>query len=91
MGERVGLDLYTVVQQLRPNWLTIRGQATPTGGVRQVRVVIDGTVQPGGPEVLRTLRGTQVQELRYLSGQDATTRYGMDVEGGVIEVTTLRG
>jgi hypothetical protein len=91
MGERAAQDLYTIVQQLRPNWLSIRGQATPMGGVRQVRVVIDGTLQPGGAEVLRTLRGTQVDELRYLTGQDATTRFGMDVEGGVIVVTTLKG
>jgi len=90
IGERRTLDVYTVVEQLRPNWLRARGQATPTGGVRLVQVVVDGTIQPGGVEVLRTLRGSQVQEIRYLSGQDATTRYGLDVEGGVIVVTTFR-
>ena len=90
IGERRTLDVYTVVEQLRPNWLRARGQATPTGGVRLVQVVVDGTIQPGGLQVLRTLRGSQVQEIRYLSGQDATTRYGLDVEGGVIVVTTFR-
>jgi hypothetical protein len=90
IGERRTLDVYTLVEQLRPNWLRARGQATPTGGVRLVQVVVDGTIQPGGLEVLRTLRGSQVQEIRYLSGQDATTRYGLDVEGGVIVVTTFR-
>jgi hypothetical protein len=87
----MGLDVYEIVRQLRPSWLQIRGQATPTGGVRRVQVVVDGTLQPGGVEVLRTLRGSQVQEIRHLSGQDATTRYGLDVEGGVIVVTTDRG
>jgi len=91
IGDRSGLDLYEIVRQLRPSWLQSRGQATPTGGVRQVQVVVDGTLQPGGVGVLRTLRGAQVQELRHLSGQDATTRYGLDVEGGVIVVTTDRG
>lgn len=91
IGSRASLDLYTLVQQLRPNWLRTRGQATPTGGVRTVTVAIDGTLQPGGPEVLRTLRGNQVTLIRFLSGQDATTRYGLDVEGGVIEVRTGAG
>lgn len=91
IGDRMGLDVYEIVRQLRPNWLQIRGQATPTGGVRRIQVVVDGTLQPGGVEVLRTLRGSQVQEIRHLSGQDATTRYGLDVEGGVIVVTTDRG
>ncbi len=91
IGSRASLDLYTLVQQLRPNWLRTRGQATPTGGVRTVTVAIDGTLQPGGPEVLRTLRGNQVMLIRFLSGQDATTRYGLDVEAGVIEVRTGAG
>ena len=91
IGDRMGLDLYDLVRQLRPSWLQIRGQATPTGGVRRVQVAVDGTLQPGGVAVLRTLRGSQVEELRYLSGQDATTRFGLDVEGGVIVVTTDRG
>lgn len=90
IGERRTLDVYTVVEQLRPNWLRSRGQATPGGGVRVVRVVIDASLQPGGVEILRTLRAAQVQEIGYLSGQDATTRYGLDVEGGVIVVTTHR-
>lgn len=88
IGSRASLDLYTLVQQLRPNWLRSRGQATPTGGVRTVAVAIDGTLQPGGLEILRTLRGNQVTSIRFLSGQDATTRYGLDVEAGVIEVRT---
>jgi len=90
MGERAEQDLYTIVQQFRPSWMQIRGQATPVGGVRTVQVVVDGSVQPGGLEVLRSYRGNQVEELRYLNGQDATQRYGMDVEAGVIVVTTLR-
>lgn len=91
IADRGSLDLLTVVQQLRPSWLQNRGQATPVGGVRQVRVVIDGRLQPGSVEVLRSLRGAEVQELRYLRGRDAQTRYGMDTEGGVIVVTTDRG
>jgi len=91
IGERMGLDVFEVVRQLRPSWLQVRGQATPIGGVRRVQVVIDESLQPGGVEALRSLRGSQVEEIRFLSGQDATTRYGLDVEGGVIVVRTDRG
>ncbi len=91
IGDRGALDLYSVVQQLRPNWLQSRGQVTPVGGARTVRVVIDGRLQPGAVEVLRSLRGTEVHELSYMSGQDAQTRFGMDTEAGVIIVTTERG
>ncbi|MEZ4416580.1 MAG: hypothetical protein R3E10_12605 [Gemmatimonadota bacterium] len=88
IGTRSNLDLYTLVSQMRPQWLRGRGQMTPVGGLRSVRVVIDSSLQPGGADVLRTLRGSQVTRIRYLNGQDATTRYGLDVEAGVIEVTT---
>lgn len=91
IGERMGLDALEVVRQLRPSWLQVRGQATPNGGVRRVQVVIDESLQQGGVEALRALRGSQVEEMRFLSGQDATTRYGLDVEGGVIVVRTDRG
>ena len=90
IGDRSALDLYTLVEQLRPNWLRTRGQ-TSMAGTGGVRVAIDGTLQAGGVDVLRSLRGAQVREVSFLSGQDATTRYGLDVGAGVIAVTTERG
>ncbi len=90
IGDRSGLDLYTLVEQLRPNWLRTRGQAS-MGGMGGVRVAVDGTLQPGGVDVLRSLRGAQVREVSFLSGQDATTRFGLDVDAGVIVVSTERG
>jgi len=90
IGDRGSLDLYTLVEQLRPNWLRTRG-VTSMSAAGGVRVAVDGTLQSGGVEVLRSFRGAQVREVRYLSGQDATTRYGLDVGAGVIVVTTERG
>ena len=90
IGDRSALDLYTLVEQLRPNWLRARG-VTSMSAASGVRVAIDGTLQSGGVEVLRSLRGAQVREVRFLSAQNATTRYGLDVDAGVIEVTTERG
>jgi hypothetical protein len=38
---------------------------------------------------LKTIPASQVQEIRYLSARDATTRYGLDVPAGVLEVTLI--
>jgi len=43
-----------------------------------------------GPDVLRSLRVENIDEMRYLNAQDATTRYGTGYLGGVIEVVHKR-
>ncbi len=53
----------------------------PTAGV-----FVDGT-EVGGIEELRQLQSNTVEEIRYLSGTDAQTKYGPRFPAGVIEVT----
>jgi hypothetical protein len=77
------LDLFQVIRQLRARWLTSRGRGTPV-------IVVDGTPRQGGTDELRSLRVSDVQELRYLSASDATTRFGTGYEAGAILVTTRR-
>jgi len=77
------LDLFQVIRQLRARWLTSRGRGTPV-------VVVDGAPRQGGIEELRSLRVSDVQELRYMSASDATTRFGTGYEAGAILVTTRR-
>lgn len=83
----VTFDAYTIIQRYRPRWLQIRGSTTVNGRV-EIAVIIDGTRQQGGVEILRSLRGTDVDEIRYLNARDATTRYGTDMTAGAIEVIT---
>jgi hypothetical protein len=83
------LDLFSVIQQLRPRWLTQRTPMTFAGSTL-VAVIIDGIRQNGSAEVLRSLPVTTVQEARYLSAADATTQYGTDMAGGAIVVQTKR-
>ena len=53
----------------------------PTAGV-----FIDGT-EAGGIDELRQIQSNTVEEIRYLSGIDAQTKYGPRFPAGVIEVT----
>ena len=53
----------------------------PTAGV-----FIDGT-EAGGIDELRQIQSNTVEEIRYLSGTDAQTKYGPRFPAGVIEVT----
>lgn len=81
------LDVYSIIQRRRPQWLRVRGAITTSGPV-SIAVIIDGTRQQGGVDILRSLRGGEVQELRYMSASDATTRFGTDMTGGAILVVT---
>jgi outer membrane cobalamin receptor len=83
-------DAYDVVQRIRPEFLRQRGASSIQGGSQLAVVYVDG-VRRGGPEALRQLRATEVEEIRFVSGTDATTRYGTDHGGGAIEVRSRRG
>jgi hypothetical protein len=77
------LDAYDAIRRLRPQWLNSRGGSSP-------QVLVDGTRQPGGLESLRSIRSSEIQEMRYMSSSDATTRFGTGFDGGAILVTTRR-
>ncbi len=77
------LDCYEAIERLRPNWLRSRSSTPP-------RIMVDGSRQAGGLDVLRSYRTSDIQEMRFISGTDATTRYGTGYDGGVIVLTTRR-
>jgi hypothetical protein len=77
------LDAFDAVRRLRPMWLRSRGGASP-------QVLIDGNRQPGGFDALRSIRSSEIQEMRFMSASDATTRFGTGFDGGAILVTTRR-
>lgn len=77
---------YEAVQQLRPNFMRARSTASRTSAYPVV--YIDG-MRKGSLETLRLIRAAEVAEIRYLSALDATTRYGLNVEAGIIEVTSI--
>jgi len=79
-------NAYDAVQKLRPAYLRPR----PSGmNSRSMAVVFIDGIRRGAPEILRTVASTVVAEIRFLSAAEATTRYGLDLDGGVIDVTLV--
>jgi hypothetical protein len=72
----------------RPQYLRDRGVGlfNDTSPVRAL-VYLDGSML-GDLRTLRSINMSSVMEIRYMSGADATTRYGMNHSGGVILIKT---
>jgi hypothetical protein len=77
------LSAYQAIQRLRPRWLRTRLGRAPVP-------IIDGAPRRDLRD-LQTIRATEVEEMRFMSAADATTRYGTGYDGGAILVTTLKG
>jgi hypothetical protein len=89
LEEYAQLDLYTALERERPRWLRQRSAVSVTGPVPVV-VYIDN-IRMGGVEVLRNVSVDALEWVRFVSASDATTRFGLGVVSGVIEVTTKSG
>ena len=81
-------NLFQAIDRLRPRWLRVRS-VTSIQGAAPIMVYHDN-VRAGGIEVLYNIRIEGVQEARFVNATDATTRYGMGVPSGVIEVISAR-
>jgi len=93
-------NAFQVVEKLRPEFLVsmARQHTLGRGAVQQpdlgysqpdpeptAAVFVDGT-EMGGVDELRRIQSTVVEEIRYLSGSEAQTKYGPRFPAGVIEV-----
>ena len=79
---------YEAVRQLRPQWLQSRGpDLTSVGGRPSARVAVDNVMR-GGHDELNGFDVNNVWEIHFISASDATTRWGVGVSGGIIEVIT---
>lgn len=84
-------NAYDVVRALRPEFLRSRGVASVRSGSPEYAIVYVDGVRTGGLGELRRVPREQLEEIRYLSGSDATTMYGTGHGGGAILVVTKRG
>lgn len=80
-------NAYEVVRALKPQWLRARRSPSMGSGPVEPVVFLDGR-RYGPLDTLRDFRLLDVQEIRYLSPPDATTRYGTGYDGGIINVRT---
>ena len=82
--------VYEAVRALRPRWLQARAGATFQSREQQTaRVYIDGQLR-GELGEMWNLLPTEVDEIRFMSASDATTRFGTNHVGGAIVITTRR-
>jgi hypothetical protein len=84
------VDAYTAVRQLRPTWLRSRGAASFTEPRGSLPAVYVDNMPFGELATLQIIPVAEIAEIRYISGPDATTRWGTGVLGGVIEVIRKR-
>ncbi len=79
---------YEVVRQLRSHWLQARGPDLVTvGGRPSARVAVDNVMR-GGHDELTMFDVNDVWEIHFIRASDATTRWGVGLSGGIIEVIT---
>jgi hypothetical protein len=84
-------DALEVVKRLRPKWLSTRNYAASGGGgalaAQEVQVYLDNTRQGGGASLTR-ISLDLIGEMRYLTGSEASARFGLNHQNGAILVTT---
>jgi hypothetical protein len=83
-------NAYEAVQRLRPAFLRSRGPVSVRDPRPAMPLVYVNGVRYGEPQTLRNLRVQEVEEIRFISATDATTRWGTGHTGGVIEVMLRR-
>ena len=84
------INAYEIVQKLRGNFLSNRGKTTILGRSSPMPMVYVDGVRYGEIPSLRNISATTVQSIRLYRAWEAQQRYGNDVMGGVIEVTTKK-
>ena len=83
------LSAYDAIQRLRPTWLQTRGPTSISGGVAIPRVHINDS-RTAALEDLRALPSSSVESMQFYNAADATTLFGTNYPGGLIEVRTRR-
>lgn len=76
-------NLYELVQRLRPGWIQQRSAQGQFG----YPTVYMGSQPLGSVDRLRELNPSNVAEIRYMDPIEATSRFGLGVPFGVIQVT----
>jgi hypothetical protein len=82
-------DAYALLQRLRPQFLRSRGSVSMRNSSDSDPLVYLNNVRHGGVMSLRDIQVTDIQEIRFISASDATTRWGTGHGSGVIMVRTM--
>jgi hypothetical protein len=82
-------DAYELLQRLRPQFLRSRGSVSMRNSSSSYPIVYLNDVRHGNVNSLRDILAVDIEEIRYISGADATTRWGTGHGSGVILVRTM--
>lgn len=74
------------IERLRPRFLRMRGPSSIQNADADRLIVYVDNARMGGVEVLDQIHAYEIQDIRYLSAPDATSRYGTGHAGGVIAI-----
>ena len=85
-----GRNLYEVIRQVRPHWLTTRGPVSLRNPGAAEIIVYRDSQKLGGLSYLNEISVETVVSAHFLTGPEATTRYGLDHPHGAIVVITRR-
>lgn len=85
----VSENAYEIVQRLRPRWLRPRGGPSFSNPAAGLAVVYLNGSRYGEPEILRQIRAHEINTIQFLGGPAATTRFGLNHDGGAILVATM--
>ncbi|HEY4735706.1 MAG TPA: hypothetical protein VIH53_14295 [Gemmatimonadaceae bacterium] len=81
-------NAYDAVARLRPLFLKTRGRTSINAqGDEHATVFVDGQ-RYGDLNALKSIVANQIHVIRYFSGPEAVTKFGMEYGSGAIEVLT---
>jgi hypothetical protein len=80
---------YEVIHNLRPNFLSYRGETSFDKNTSRPYPNVYVDDQPYGPvSILRSIPASDVSSIRLYRSWEATTKYGSGNAGGVIAIST---
>lgn len=86
-----GANALEVIQKLRANFLTYRGETSLSKGAsRPYPTVYLDDQQFGSIETLRTIPSAHISSIRLYRSWEATTKFGTGNMSGVIAISTRR-
>ena len=82
-------NAYELIESIRPKYLTPRIQnSVSKGAIRKEAIIYLNNVRLGGTSELYNFDIDQIAEIQYLKAYEATQRFGIGHEGGVIIIRT---
>ena len=79
-------NVYDLIARLHADFLKDRGKTSIKTNQRDRAVVFLNDQEYGIPETLRNLQPDRFMEIRYFSGTDASSKFGSQYGGGVIQL-----